>query len=161
MRIGLSNPGGLLLTELHVPPGDFDGSREDFLAEQVDELTWDLEYTSTILGTTYTAKSKSGLRRVPEIDDELTPWGPVVFARAYMPKPAQFESEKKSQEQDYQLEMYWEREKGEIVHVYGLWRQADFGSGFTSEDKGVQRILLNNLIDWDDTTADLCENGLP
>lgn len=27
VRIGLSNPGGLLLTELHVPPGDFDGSR--------------------------------------------------------------------------------------------------------------------------------------
>lgn len=140
---------------------EYTSSKADFLDESADRLTWDLEYTSTILGATYTAKSKGMLRRVPDLGREETPWGPVVFARTYMPKPAVFDTDKKSQEQDYQLEMYWERDKGEIIHVYGLWRQADFGSGFTSEDEAVQRILLNNLADWDDTTEALCAEGLP
>lgn len=139
----------------------YDSPKEPFLAGEVDGLEWDLEYTASILGATYVARPRGRLRRVPDLSAEETPWGPVVFARTHMPEPAEFDTDNKSQEQDYQLEMYWERSPGTIVHVYGLWRQADFGAGYTSEDTGVQRILLNNLIDWDDTTEALCAEGGP
>ena len=42
-----------------------------------------------------------------------------------------------------------------------MWRQADFGGGFDSEDEGSQRLLLNELIAWDDDTEKLCEEGRP
>ena len=71
------------------------------------------------------------------------------------------EGSDKSMDQDYQLEIYWPRGPGRVVHAYAMWRQADWGSGFTSDDEGVQRILLNNLIAWDDDTEKLCEEGRP
>lgn len=140
---------------------DFEGDPQQFLDGGVDELNWTLEYTASILGSTYVARSTARLIRLPDLGPEASPWGPVVIARTYMPHPATFETENKSMDQDYQLELYWERDPGEIVHVYGLWRQADFGSGFTSDDTAVQRILLNNLADWDDTTEETCATGIP
>lgn len=139
----------------------YDQDQQDFLDGSIDELTWQLEYHSSSIVGAYDARAEALMRRVPELDGELTPWGPILFTRTYMPRPADFENDNKSMDQDYQLEMYWEREKGQIVHVYGLWRQAFFGSGLSSDDKGVQRILLNNLLDWDETTEQVCADGLP
>lgn len=140
---------------------DFEGDRQQFLDGATDELDWTLEYTASILGATYVANSTARLVRLPDAGPQVTPWGPVIFARTYMPHPAAFETDNKSMEQDYQLEVYWERDPGEIVHAYGLWRQADFGSGFTSDDTAVQRIVLNNLADWDTTTEETCAEGVP
>ncbi len=138
----------------------FHGDRDAFLAGG-DRLGWTLTYTSSSLVGTYTASAEALIRRVPDLDEVLTPWGPVLFARTYMPEPAVFTNEGKSMPQDYQLEVYWERDRGEILHVYALWRQASFGAGLTSDDEGVQRILLNNLADWDRTTEATCAEGLP
>lgn len=136
-------------------------SRNAWLDRSGAELTWDLDYSASIISSSYDASARGKLRRIERIDDELSPFGDIVLARAYLPEPATFKSDGRSLDQDYQLELYWERRPGEVVHTYAMWRQADFGSGFTSEDEGVQRILLNNLVDWDDTTAEICEEGLP
>ena len=62
--------------------------------------------------------------------------------------------------QDYQLELYWTLGRAR-VHAYGMWRQADFGSGFDMEGESASGTLLNNLLDWDDDTAALCAEGRP
>ncbi|MBW2257952.1 MAG: hypothetical protein JRI25_25585 [Deltaproteobacteria bacterium] len=128
---------------------------------EVDILTWDLEYEASVLGSSYTGTAKGMLRRVRGIDEEVSPFGTVLLARAHMPVPVAFERGNKSMDQDYQLEIYYDRADEEIVHTYGMWREADFGSGFTSESEVVQRLLLNGLEDWDHTTDDLCEDGVP
>ena len=51
--------------------------------------------------------------------------------------------------------------RGDVLHIYAMWRQADWGAGFTSENEAVQRLLLNGLEDWDHTTDELCAEGLP
>ena len=38
---------------------------------------------------------------------------------------------------------------------------ADFGGGITSDNEGSQRLLLNELADWDTTTEELCAAGRP
>ena len=116
-----------------------------------------VSYSATILGTSYTADLLSGVRRIPE----LSPFGPALVTAAWLTGPADFDSDSKSMDQDYQVEIYYERSPGEILHAYGVWREADFGSGFTSNDEGVQRLLLNSLADWDDTTVELCAEGRP
>ena len=64
-------------------------------------------------------------------------------------------------EQDYQIEVYFERKNGEMFHLYAIWRQADFGGTFTTDNEGFQRLMLNNLADWDDSTEELCAEGRP
>lgn len=140
---------------------DYTSSRADFEDRVTTTMGWEVEYDASLLGASYTANIVGGLRFLPALDDELSPHGPAMLARTHMPQPAEFESDNKSQDQDYQIEIWVKRKSGELLHVYGLWRQADFGSGFTSDDEGVQRILLNNLAAWDDDTEVLCAEGRP
>ena len=138
----------------------YDGSGEDFASGATDALTWELEYTSSLLGATYTASAVGSLRRVPVIDDELSPHGESIWFRAYAPVPAEFEGDNnKNVNQDYQLEAFWEPEPGRILHVYAMWREANYGSGYDTSSEGVQRIIVNNMAKWDDTTEELCADG--
>jgi hypothetical protein len=140
----------------------FDEPREQWLSGESPRVDYDIEYTASVLGAAYTARSRGALRRVPELDAESTPFGAFVIQRSYMPEPGAFEdaSSSKTMEQDYQLELYWSRGE-EVLHAYGMWRQASYGSGIDMEDEGSQRILLNNLLSWDEDTASLCAEGRP
>ncbi len=134
----------------------YTSSRAEYESREVTTMRWDVEYDATILGASYTAWMDGGLRAVPGQGEDASPWGEFIVQRTFMARPAAFENDGKSLEQDYQIEVYIERSPGEILHVYGLWREADFGAGFTSEDEGVQTIMLNNMKGWDDDTAALC-----
>jgi hypothetical protein len=118
-------------------------SREDFEARAALTMGWEVSYDASLFGTSYTAEIDGGLRAVPEV--EVSAHGEFLMARTVLPEPAEFEGGNRSQPQDYQLEIWQSRGDGTLLHVYGLWRQADFGSGITSESEGSQRILLNNL----------------
>lgn len=134
----------------------FDTPRDSWLAGTDDRVDYDIVYTASMLGAVYEATSRGALRR---IDDPER--GSAVIQRSYMPEPGRFEGDaNKSMDQDYQLELYLPS-GGRVVHVYGMWRQADFGSGFDMEGETSQRLLLNNLLDWDHDTAELCAAGLP
>ncbi len=134
----------------------FDTPLDDWLAGDDARVDYGIAYTADIVGAEYVANSRGALRRV-EADD----FGPFVAQRSYMPAPAEFEEgSNKSMDQDYQLEVYW-TSAGHVVHAYGMWRQANFGSGFDSEGAAAQRLLLNGLLDWDDDTAALCAEGRP
>lgn len=134
-------------------------SVEDYAQAVAHDLTWDTVYSSSILGASYTADTRGGLRRVPVEDAEVAPHGEVILQRTYMPLPAAFENDNKSFDQDYQVEVYVDAGGGRVLHLYGLWRSADYGSGFDAENESVQRLLLNGLADWDDQTETLCLDG--
>jgi hypothetical protein len=136
---------------------DFASPRADWLTDDAATLSYGITYTAKVpLGGTYDSDSNGALRQVP------TDFGRAVVQRSAMPEPAQFENDNnKYVDQDYQLEIYYDAGGGEVVHVYGLWRDASYGSGLSMSDEGFQRIVLNNMYDWDKNTAKLCEEGRP
>jgi hypothetical protein len=132
---------------------------EAYTARTTPTLSWDVDIWATILGNSYYEKLHGGLRRV-------TPEGresPILLARTWMPQPADFEDDSKSFSQDYQIEVYYERAPGEVVHVYGIWRHMDLGTflGLDTENDEVIATTLGNLEDWDEKTAELCAQGRP
>lgn len=139
----------------------FTGDDQAYLSGEEDLLAWDVWYAASYLGGSYEAESKGGLRRVPEIDAEVSPHGDVVLQRTWMPEPAVWESDGPSYDQDYQIEVYVDAGEGRVLHLYGLWRQAEYPGGFSSDNESVQRVLLNNLAKWDETTEGHCATGLP
>lgn len=139
---------------------DFSNSQQDFLAGSTDRLNWTLEYEASLLGSRYQASLQSLLRRVPTIDEEQSPFGDFLVWQAYLTDPADFGDSGKSLTQDYQIDIYYPSDDT-IIHAYGIWREASYGAGFSTEDEAVQRITLNNLIDWDEKTERLCAEGLP
>ncbi len=136
----------------------YTSSLDDYADRLSPTLTWDFWYVGSYLGTSYEASPVGGIRHVPGNDDDSDP---VVLARTWMPDPAVFDGGNKSYEQDYQVEVYADAGGGQLLHLYGIWREADYGTGFTSENEGVQRLLLNALADWDERTEELCRDGLP
>ncbi len=138
----------------------YTSSRDDFEARVSPTMTWDVQYEASLLGAGYVADLEGGLRHVEAIDDELSPHGPVLLSRTHLVEPARFESDNKSQEQDYQIEIWMKQRSGHLLHVYGLWREADYGGTTNSDNEGVQRLLLNSLADWDDTTEEHCADGI-
>lgn len=148
-------------------PGSYDRYDRDYVSDlgayksrEDTNIDWETDYTATLLGASFDARVDGGLRRVAKIDGDQSPYGAFIVARAWMPRPADFENKNKSLDQDYQIEIFW-RQGGRMLHAYGMWREADFGSGYSTNDEGVQRILLNNLSKWDDQTEENCAAGLP
>jgi hypothetical protein len=134
---------------------EFTTDLDSFIAGEDVRVDWTVDYAATVLSTSYSARTNGGLQRV-----EGATQGPALLQRTYMPDPASYEADSgKSMDQDYQFEAYLPRADGQVWHFYALWRQAEFGGGLTSDDEGVQRILLNSLSDWDDTTQELCAQG--
>jgi hypothetical protein len=129
---------------------------EAYFARETPFLDWDVELSSELLGTPYTEYLRGGLRWVPGAEGR----GDTVIARTWMWQPSVFEGSNKVFDQDYQIEVFYEVEPGRLLHLYGLWRHVDMG-GLTSDDDAVVNIVINNLIDWDEGTAELCAQGLP
>lgn len=140
----------------------YDGDIAAFLAGDTDALEWGLDYEASVLGASYTGHTDALMRRVTAFDALDTPITEAYLVRYHAPEPAQFEEgSSKTFDQDYQFEIYWRRERDVTVHAYGMWRQANWGVGFTSDDESVQRILLNGMVDWDHDTDDICAEGGP
>jgi hypothetical protein len=126
-----------------------------FRSGSEDIATWDEEFSVSKLGINYSAENIGGARMIPEIDEEQSPYGRNLVTRRYMDGPADMEDDDRSYPQDWRVEVYYERSNGNLVHASAMWREADFG--FTnSESEGTQRLLLNGLKDWDNTTEDHC-----
>ncbi len=138
---------------------EFDNARSDWLSDDAGRLDYDILYTSTIpvFGGSYDAESRGALRQVP------TDFGRAIVQRSYMPEPADLgpDEDKKYFDHDYQLEIYFDAGGGEVVHVYGMWRSALYGGSLDFDNETLQKTVLNNMFDWDDATADLCEEGRP
>lgn len=126
-----------------------------------DDLAWEVDLTASGFGLgSYDERLLGGVRRLPipdDVDGDF-PVRELLLARTWIPYPAR--GAQIDFRQDYQLEVYVPWGDGDILHLYGLWREltTDFGS---FSDGLVQTITLNNLAGWDDTTERLCADGVP
>lgn len=130
-----------------------------YFDRQTPTVAWAVEIDSKLLGTNYHESLLGGARYVADLGADVTPNGPILVTRTWMPSPAVFESGNKSFDQDYQIEIYDERAPGETIHLYALWRKLDMTSGLDQDNTTVQRTILNNLVDWDAGTAQICADA--
>lgn len=129
---------------------EFLSDEEAFLAGTAPRVDWRNTYDTSVLGVDYGAITLGALRRVPEVDDGRA----GLISRAVLEEPVVFDGGQHHLDQDYHLEMYWPR-GGELLHVYALWKDQKL-LGFDDEGEGTQRIMLNNLSNWDNDTEALC-----
>ena len=130
-----------------------------YWARDASQLTWDVDISAEfVAGAPYSEFIHGGTRYVPVVDDETSPFGPVLLARTWMPEEAVFENDDYYFTQDYQIEVYYERAAGEVIHLYGLWRRSGF-LDLNTDGEFLVRQILNALADWDDRTAELCQSG--
>ena len=115
----------------------------------------DFRYINSILGIDYVANTEGTGRWIPELDDDMTPWGRMLVTRRVMTAPATMDKEDHTYPQDWRVEVYYERAPGQIVHLAAMWREAVFGS-LSHESELTQRTLLNGLKDWDSASDEAC-----
>lgn len=133
----------------------FQGDEAAYLAGETPSLGWTVDIASDIIGADYTEKLQGGIRRVE------TEVGPAWVQITWMTEAAVFANDNNNfWNQDYQLEVYWQPENRETLHLYGMWRELQV-FGFSSDNQGVQGQVLGGLSDWDDETAQLCLEGRP
>jgi hypothetical protein len=123
-----------------------------FVSGASDRLSWNNDFKTTVLGASYRSKSTGWLRRV--VGTEEQPGG--LFARTVLTEPSVFDGNGNSFiEQDYHIEAYWQ-DGDQLLHVYALWKHNRL-LGFDDEGEGTQRLVLNNLDNWDEGTEAICE----
>lgn len=131
-----------------------DDDPEAFLSGETDRLSWVSDMRVELLGAEYTEQVQGAIRRVEGGAR------PFLWARTWLTAPAVFVDSDWTFEQDYQIELFWERAPWDLVHAYGIWREMDVG-GLSAEDEGFVNITLNNMVDWDAQTVALCGEGSP
>lgn len=144
--------------ELYATYDEYDRSYSSdiaaFKAGDEDSGSWEEAFTVTILGITYEADTLGSARRIPELDEEQSPFGATLLTRRTMPEPARFDNDRDSYPQDYRAEVYYPM-KGGVVHLAAMWREASF-AGFDSANEGIKTSVLKGMKDWDDLSAEHC-----
>lgn len=137
---------------------EYTGDVAGFKKQDALAADWadNFHYKNGLLGIDYVADTTTVARWIPEIDDETTPWGPMLITRRSMIEPATNEKDDHSYPQDWRAEIYYERSPGNIVHLQAMWREADFG-GLTQDDDLAQNTMLKGLEDWDKDSTSHCE----
>ena len=135
----------------------YTSDREAWDRGDTDFLRWDASYSSSLIGATYSAEVDGLLRRVTGLDPLISANDTGVVSRLTLREPAEFEdSTSKELTLNFQLEFFYEREPGRVVHHYATWQHADMGAGITTGDSAVQSIILSSMASWDDRTEELC-----
>lgn len=129
-------------------------SLDAYLQRQTDTLTWDSMYTTKISTATFEAKNTNSMRYLPGPSG----LGPVLLRRSWLPEAAGASGG--SFGQDYQLEIYYRRGDGAIVHAYGVWRDMTVG-GITDDQDFFASVMIDQMDKWDSKTETLCKEGRP
>lgn len=137
----------------------YTSSLSDYQARTTETLTWQSTMTVSEVGAMYTDTVFGGLRRIPNISSTATPFGPIILSRTWLPKPAIDLNSGSSFTQDYQIEVYYERTPGHVIHNFGDWRDINLATdlgAFTVSNPTDQSIILSNDVSWDQNTATEC-----
>ncbi|MBM4342257.1 MAG: hypothetical protein FJ100_02645 [Deltaproteobacteria bacterium] len=128
--------------------------RAAFLAKKAGRLDWDTELTSD-----YASENLRGSARwVPDLGKAKSPFGAALVSRTFLKEPAtEVDGNGVKWPQDYQVEAYYERSPGRAVHLFALWRQADFG--ISTESSALQNLMLSGFVDWDKEVEAACKSG--
>jgi len=140
-------------------PGNYDSYERSYTSDEaayrngeVDTLSWQVEIGASPAGFDYIEHIEGQLRRVPG-----GPAGDILVARTWLTEPATEDDNNRSFDQDYQLDVYYERTEGQSVHLYGIWRQIDLGVLGDQDSNAVVAVTLSESEKWDEHTAELCE----
>ncbi len=125
-------------------------SRDAFVAGQLARLDW----VSDITGDYGDGAMLEGARMVPDLGKVQTPFGAALVGRSWL-KAAATGSDWK---QDYEVDLYFERSPGRVVHMVAAWRQATF-AGFDMDTAFLQNIMLGSLVNWDKEIEKACQSG--
>lgn len=120
---------------------------------------WTTTYQSgenALVTNQFTAVVESGLRIVPDLGPEQSPFGRALVLRVHLPEPATFESDGSEFTDDYQIETFSERAPGELVHFYAIWRYMRLGILGDSYDGIFIDQTTQGMLDWDARTDELC-----
>jgi len=135
---------------------EYTTSFDDYVDKKTNELEWLTTYKATLLGDRYTSKVTGEVRWIPEMDRKDGPSGPALYVRSVLAEPAKFVGDSnKSLSQDYQIDVYYEREPGRTVHMFADWREMNVGT-FTTDDDMLINISLANFIEFDLEMAKHC-----
>ena len=132
---------------------------DPYLAREVEHLTWLTTLDASPAGFAYTERLSGGVRWVPG-RDATGPESATLVGRTWLLEPATEDEPDQSFDQDYQLDVYYERAPGEVVHVYGIWREITIkvlGATQTQDDNALIQVTLSESEKWDKRVAeDLC-----
>ena len=134
-------------------------SSDDYLARKAPTLGFTIAYTATVGGTRVDAQLLGDERYVP-VANPLR-GGAVLLVRFYQPQAAVVHGGAgDSWNQDYETDIYYEREPGLVVHVTALWSEFKLGSS-TPENDVVAAFTMGSLVDTDTRTGKVCQSGQP
>ncbi|MDP2343039.1 MAG: hypothetical protein Q8O67_18935 [Deltaproteobacteria bacterium] len=139
---------------------EFDDDIGPFDDGDSDQIFWRLNYTigSPPVGSPYSAETRAAARRVKAIDDETSPFGDLFLTRVHLPQPAEFEGDGSQFDLDFQLETYHQREDGNLIHFYAMWRRMVLGPVDSSQEIFIN-TSLDGMVDWDKETEVACGDG--
>ena len=124
--------------------------RDAFLAGQVAKLDW----TSDITGDYGNGRLIDSARHVPDLGQVQTPFGAALVGRTWL----QAAATGADWTQDYEVDIYYERTPGRVVHLVAAWRQATF-SGFSTDSSFLQNIMMQSFVNWDKEIEQHCASG--
>lgn len=138
--------------ELH--PGSYDRyertyttDADAFYAGDTNVLSYTVELEATYgfpVNYTFTEFLQGRVRRVDGGE-----FGDVVLARTHMVRPSEDDDDNKSFDQDYQLDIWWERPSDDgpkIMHIWTVWRVIDLGSLGDQDNRAVIGTQINSAI---------------
>ena len=129
---------------------EYTSDLEAYEAREVNRLQWTTNYTIDQLGKRMSVEIDGGTRYTPNIDEETTPYGSFFLSRGVMGEDALFEgSDDKGMFQDYQLEVYFQLSESKTVHYFTIWRDVLYAPGMDFNSEGLQKLVLDGMIDWD------------
>ena len=132
----------------------------DYFARKISFLKWTVDLTATHIYD-MSESLVGGLRFVADRGGGKSPYGSAIVQRTYMPTPALFGDPDHQWLQDYQIEVYFEREPNRIVHAYATWREVHLPLNFESGKDFYTSQSLSNMVDWDQATEAACAAGKP
>ncbi len=140
-------------TDQDVIHGGYD-EYERFYTSEADALdvggmlSWQTNYTVTVIGATYDATIEGQLRW---IDEDNT----YAVARAHLPEPGVFSSGGRYFRQDYQLDLFAPTDDGQTVHVFAVWRDMNL-LGFHSSNAAYIATVSDAFREGDEEIGEVC-----
>lgn len=125
-------------------------SRDAFLAHQISKLDW----FSDVTGQYGNGRFVDSARRVPDLGKVRSPHGAALVGRSW----AKSAATGADWPQSYEVEAFFERAPGRVIHMVAVWRQATF-SGLSTETSFLQNIMMGSLVNWDKEMETQCASG--
>ena len=119
-------------------------------SRETNRLSWTTNYTVETIGQRLSVEINGSMRYIAEIDEQLTPYGPIVLSRGILADDAYFnDSNDRGMFQDYQLEVYFPISETKTIHYFTIWRDIVYTSTIDFSSQSMQDLVLDGMIEWD------------